>query len=342
MSRVEDDRQAARLAERQVEARRNEESQRNKKSAEASTFKKLVGQTQQQAQQAQARAAQANVKDPHAQENIGQSAIAMLLESSEANQAEEAKGKTQNESAFKSRLGSKTFGENVKQTTSHEGEQGSQVRQSDQQTGTQQLKQANTEKANTSQAGAHRKVDAKLGRDGLEERYEASESSSLNANTGGVGGARGEKGGLKADADKGGGGGGGQSGKDEKGGAGAMQPGFRFNPALMAPVPVAKQKDVSGSERLRKVANELAQKIVEKVRVGTNAAGKVEFQVDLRSDVLKGLSVKVSSHNGKIKAVFQGSDRDVLKLVDEQKEALTQALAARGLSLEDFKVEARA
>jgi hypothetical protein len=163
MSRVEDDRQAARLAERQVEARRNEESQRNKKSAEASTFKKLVGQTQQQAQQAQARASQANVKDPHAQENIGQSAIAMLLESSEANQAEEAKGKTQNESAFKSRLGSKTFGENVKQTTKHEGEQGSQVRQSDQQSGTQQLKQANTEKANTSQAGEQRKVDAKSG-----------------------------------------------------------------------------------------------------------------------------------------------------------------------------------
>jgi flagellar hook-length control protein FliK len=99
---------------------------------------------------------------------------------------------------------------------------------------------------------------------------------------------------------------------------------------------------VSGSERLRKVANELAQKIVDKVRVGTNAAGKVEFQVDLRSDVLKGLSVKISSQHGKIKAVFQGSDRDVLKLVEEQKEALSQALAARGLKLDDFKVEGRA
>ncbi|MDX2013799.1 MAG: flagellar hook-length control protein FliK [Myxococcaceae bacterium] len=341
MSRVEDDRQAARLAERQVEARRNEEAQRGKKSAEASTFKKLVGQSQTEAQQAQARAQQAHVKDPHAQENIGKSAIAMLLESSEAQQAEETKGQTQKDSAFKSRLGSKTFGENVKQATRHEGEQGSQVRQNDQQTGTQQLKQAGSDKATTSQVSEHRKADAKVGRDALEERHEASESSSLNATSGGVGGARGEKGGLKADADKGGGSGGGQGGKDEKGGAGAMQPGFRFNPALMAPVPVAKQKDVSGSERLRKVANELAQKIVEKVRVGTNAAGKVEFQVDLRSDVLKGLSVKISSHNGKIKAVFQGSDRDVLKLVEEQKEALTQALSARGLSLEDFKVEGR-
>lgn len=90
---------------------------------------------------------------------------------------------------------------------------------------------------------------------------------------------------------------------------------MRFNPALMAPAPIAKQREASGSDRLRKVANELAQKIVERVRVGTNSAGKVEFQVDLRGDVLAGLSVKVSAHNGKISAV-SGSDRDVLKMIE--------------------------
>jgi acylphosphatase len=51
--------------------------------------------------------------------------------------------------------------------------------------------------------------------------------------------------------------------------------------------------------------------------------------------------VKVSSHNGKIRAVFQGSDRDVMKLIEEQKESLTKALASRGLTLEDFKIEGR-
>ncbi|MCA2978435.1 MAG: hypothetical protein INH37_09150, partial [Myxococcaceae bacterium] len=154
MSRVEDDRQAARLAERQVEARRNEEAQRGKKAADASTFKKLVGQTQQASQQEQARAS-AHVKDPHGQENIGKSAIALLLESSEAQQAEAAKGQTQSESAFKSRLGTKSFGENVKQATRQEGQQGAQVRQGDQQTGAQQLKQAGADKANTSQVSEH-------------------------------------------------------------------------------------------------------------------------------------------------------------------------------------------
>jgi hypothetical protein len=334
MSRVDDDRQAARAAERQMEARRNEELQKNKKASEQSTFKKLVGQQQTQAQVHQQKAAE---KDA----DLGKSVIASLLESAESKQADETKGKQQSANAFTSKLKTKTAGENVAQTSRHEGEQSQKVSEGSQQVDQQGSKLVQTDKGNTARALDERKADAKHTREVLSEK---SDSSDLNATSaaGGAGGARGEKGDLKADADKGGGGQGGSGQKDGKDGAPAMQPGFRFNPALMAPVPVAKQKDVSGSERLRKVANELAQKIVERVRVGTNAAGKIEFQIDLRSDVLKGLSVKVSSHNGKIKAVFQGSDKDVLKMIEEQKEALTQALSSRGLSLEDFKVEARA
>jgi acylphosphatase len=51
--------------------------------------------------------------------------------------------------------------------------------------------------------------------------------------------------------------------------------------------------------------------------------------------------VKVSANNGKISAVFQGSDKDVLKMIEEHEGALKEALRARGLSLEDFKIEAR-
>ena len=181
-----------------------------------------------------------------------------------------------------------------------------------------------------------RKSDAKVQREVMAERGASSDAKQDSAEGSGVG-ARGEKGELKADADKGGGGqqGGGKEGKD---GAPAT---MRFNPALMAPVAIAKPKEATGSDRLRKVANELAQKIVERVRIGTNSAGKVEFQIDLRSDVLSGLQVKVSSHNGKIRATFSGTNKDVLKLVEEQGEALKGALAARGLTLEDFKVERR-
>lgn len=332
MSRVDDDRQAARAAERQMEARRNEELQKNKKSTEQSTFKKLVGQQQTQAQVHQQKASE---KDA----DLGKSVIASLLEGAEAKASDETKGKRETQNSFTNKLKLKTAGENVSQTSRNEGEHQQKVGEGSQQLDQQGSKLAQTDKGNTARSLEGRKADAAHTREALEERHEASE---LNASggAGAAGGARGEKGDLKADADKGGGGQGGSGQKDGKDSP-AMQPGFRFNPALMAPVPVAKQKDVSGSERLRKVANELAQKIVERVRVGTNAAGKIEFQIDLRSDVLKGLSVKVSSHNGKIKAVFQGSDKDVLKMIEEQKEALTQALSSRGLSLEDFKVEGR-
>lgn len=153
--------------------------------------------------------------------------------------------------------------------------------------------------------------------------------------------ASGQKGDLKAeDAGDKGGKGGNQGGKDGK--PNDVPAGFRFNPALMAPVPVAKPRDMAGSDRLRAIANEIAQKIVERVRVGQNAAGKAEFQIDLRSNVLKGLSIKVSGSNGKISAVFSGSDRDVLKMLEEQADTLKSALGGRGLVLADFKVEERA
>jgi hypothetical protein len=332
MSRVEDDREAARVAARLAEAKRAEEAQRNKKAAENNVFSKLVAGQKKEAQQAQ-------------DANLARSAIAQLLEAAEAEQAEFAhaaerglEGKQQ-ESAFKSKLGEK--GQQIKRadTARTESRQGDKLKAAEDQGQAQTAQGRAADQATSAKGAESRKLDAKANAEKLEERKESSDASS--ASRAGATTGKGDKGELKTDADKGGGGqqqGGGDK-KDNN--PAAVNPGFRFNPALMAPVPVAKQKEASGSERLRKVAAEVAQKIVERVRVGTNAAGKAEFQIDLRSDVLSGLSVKISAHNGKIKAVFQGHDRDVLKMIEEQKEALTAALGARGLSLEDFKIEAR-
>ena len=182
-----------------------------------------------------------------------------------------------------------------------------------------------------------RAADAKQTNEALDERGSALDKDSESAALG-VQARREGKGSLKADADGGGKGGG--DGKDKKDGAEAAAS-FRFNPALMAPVPVAKPKPTSGSERLRAIANEIAQKIVERVRVGTNAAGNAEFQIDLRNDVLKGLSIKLSAKNGKIHATFSGSDKEVLKMLEGQRETLKNALAGRGLTLEELRVEAK-
>ncbi len=332
MSRVDDDRDAARVAARMAEAKRNDEAQKGKKAAENNAFSKLV-----QGQKQEAHVAQGS--------SLARSAIAQLIEAAEAGHADEAKHLdkgsqgTQQESAFKSKLGVKGQEQKTQQNTRTDGEHSQHTKLESDQGTAQTSSSRQTDQSSAAKSTQGRGSDAKVSREKIDERKEAGESSSTSAAAGGASGARGEKGDLKTDTDKGGQQGGGQ--KDGKDSPAAANPGFRFNPALMAPVPVAKTKEASGSDRLRKVANEVAQKIVDKVRIGTNAMGKTEFQIDLRSDVLSGLSVKVSAHNGKISAVFQGSDKDVLKMIEEQGEALKAALGARGLTLENFKIEAK-
>ncbi len=338
MSRVDDDRDAARVAARLAEQKRTEEGKKSEKAQQNQTFKKLVGK---QSEAATAQGQQGKAEKNQQKESVGRSAIAHLLESSEAQGQEAAqhldKSQQQPPSAFKGRLGAKAFEEKVTAHARPDGEHAQKLKTESDQGAQQTMAGKQAEQSGAAQRSEGRTADAKVSNERLEERKEASDASSASQTQGAQG--KGDKGDLKVSADKGGSGGQGDS--KDKDGAQAMGPGFRYNPALMAPVPVAKTKEASGSERLRKVANELAQKIVERVRVGTNAMGKVEFQIDLRNDVLKGLSVKISSSNGKITAVFQGADKDVMKLLEEQEDALKKALASRGLSLENFKIEAR-
>jgi hypothetical protein len=298
MSRVEDDRQAQKAAERLVQEKRLQESKAKQRQEGESAFSKLV--QQQKSAQAQ--------QPP--QQNLGKSVLARLQQQGKAG---DLRGQQ-------------------RQTGMSEG-QVSGGRQPE----SPQMAQARKQDQGVTQTRVEsRAADAKDTSKALDERGEALDKDSDNAAMGVQ--ARREKGPIKADADGGGKGGG--DGKDKKDGAEAAAS-FRFNPALMAPVPVAKPKPSSGSERLRAIANEIAQKIVERVRVGTNAAGNAEFQIDLRNDVLKGLSIKLSAKNGKIHATFSGSDKEVLKMLEEQRETLKNALAGRGLTLEELRVEAK-
>lgn len=290
MSRVEDDRQAQRAAERLVQEKHLQESKAKQRQEGESAFSRLV--------QQQKAAPQQPAQKP--QQNLGQSVLARLKQEGKSG---ELRGK-QNE------------------TGKPEG-QATQARKQE-----QGVAQTRTES---------RSADAKVTEETLDERSEAFTQDGEQQALGALAGREG-KGSLKTNADGGGGKGG--DGKDKDKGS-ELGAGFRFNPALMAPVPVAQPKPSSGSERLRAIANELAQKIVERVRVGTNAMGNAEFQIDLRNDVLKGLSIKLTAKNGKIQATFSGNDREVLKMLEGQREALKSALAGRGLTLEELKVEAK-
>jgi flagellar hook-length control protein FliK len=305
MSRVEDDRQAQRAAERLVQDKRLQESKSKQVKEGETAFSKLF---QEQ------KAAQTQPKTPQGQQQqgLGKSVLSRLTQDAKAEQRQAAQGE-------------RTQLSEGRQTDSTQTRMAAQGRQQDQ--GVQQTRVES------------RLADAKTTDEALNERGDALTQSSENAAASAQAGRSGAKGSLKADADGGGKGGG--DGKDKKDGAPELAAGFRFNPALMAPVPVAQPKSTAGSERLRALANEIAQKIVERVRVGTNAMGIAEFQIDLRGDVLSGLSIKLTAKNGKIQAVFSGKNREVLKMLEEQRDGLKSALAGRGLTLEDMRVEAK-
>jgi hypothetical protein len=182
---------------------------------------------------------------------------------------------------------------------------------------------------------AGRKDDARGGDERLQERKESQDNDAA-AHLGARQKAR-----EDARAGAGGGGMGGGSNKDQQGDgqASANAQGFRLNPALMAPVAVAQPRTGAMSEKLRALANEIAQKIVQSVRVGTNRAGEAEFQIDLKSSVLNGLQIKVSGKHGKITAVFSGKDAEVLKLIKQNADGLKQALQGRGLLLAELRIE---
>ncbi|MFY2557589.1 flagellar hook-length control protein FliK [Corallococcus terminator] len=295
MSRVDDDRETARMAERIMLEKKLAEGQAKKRTEGASTFQKLM---QPQAQP------QATAPAPTPQ-TPGAFAKQILAKATQQG---------------------KTFGEQAQQPSQLGGNPAGLAQ-------TQRRADSGATEARAGSRAADSKDDKRTS-EGRDKDMSKAESA--------LGQVSSEKGALiRAEADAGGKGSGG-GGKDKKEGGGTeMAPGFRFNPALMAPVPVAKPKDTAGSERLRAMASEIAQKIVDRVRVGTNAAGLAEFQIDLRGDVLSGLSIKVSAKNGKISATFSGTNRDVLKMLEEHSEGLRTALGGRGLKLETVRFEAK-
>jgi hypothetical protein len=327
MSRIDEEREAQRRAERVMLQKRQEEQKVKERADADSAFARLVGQSQEH-------------KAQQAKDAVGKRAIAHLL-----SQQEEvtAKDLASHEAAAEQQ---RKAGKDADARGAAKSGTAAREAASREEAGVQADRVAGSEvdaehtfvtvtagQAADRQSSEGRKGDAREGLDTLEGRREGSEAAA-QARAGG--GAKG-KGEVKADADGGGKNQGGS--KDDK--PGSDVGGFRFNPALMAPVPVARPKENTGSERLRRLASEIAQKIVERVRVGKNAAGKAEFQIDLRSTVLAGLSIKVSGSHGKIRAVFSGGDREVLKLLQDQAETLKAALTSRGLMLEELKIEER-
>ncbi len=309
--------------------KKREEELRAKKNVEQdSAFARLVNQGKAEKKQLEkasvARSAIAHLLEKESKEKLEEGHLEKAAAAEEQAHGEKA------ESQNRARLSLRGVEQKLKEAYQSDSERAAEGKLADDGAAALVAEGKDADRSASSSAAQSRKSDAKATDKLLEEKREGADKAASTR-----GGARFEKGDLESDADRGGTS---QNQGGDKKESGAP-PSFRFNPALMAPVPVAQAKENRGSERLRAIANEIAQKIVERVRVGTNAAGKAEFQIDLRSNVLKGLSIKVSGGNGKISAVFSGSDREVLKLLREQSEQLKSALSGRGLTLEELRIE---
>jgi hypothetical protein len=96
--------------------------------------------------------------------------------------------------------------------------------------------------------------------------------------------------------------------------------------------------EVKRTRKAREIPQELLDKLVQEVRVGVNAAGKTEMQIDLKEGVLQGMSLKVTSENGKVSCTFVGGDAHAKNLVESSEQRLSRALDKVGLQLESLKV----
>jgi hypothetical protein len=287
VSRVEDDRDAARLAERIAQQKRAEETRKKEGQAADSAFSRLVGGQKAEKQKGERQQAEG--------QGVAKSAIARLLEkkdqvghvkdhSAEERAALEQHGDRDGQARLRGRTSARAFDDKAQAAKTSDSSRGEEVKLAADRGDASVAGHKAIEQADGARGGQGRSSDAKQDRESLEGKQ-----SEKDGKAAAKGGMRGREGANKTDADQGGQGQGGK--KDDQGGnqnAMAAQ-GFRFNPALMAPPPVAKKNETQSSDRLRRLATEIAQKIVERVRVGTNAAGNAEFQIDLKGEVLNGL-----------------------------------------------------
>lgn len=183
-----------------------------------------------------------------------------------------------------------------------------------------------------SRAEANAKSDARSGKGSAEARSEeiAQEVAGGGRSAGPLRGRRGG-GGTSSDDEKS------RSPRDDSK-SDSCAP-FRPPPAALLPPPPLARPVGSSGVRLGAL-KEIVENIVKRASVGTNGDGVPEFRLDLKSDVLSGLSIRVSGGRGrKIRAVFSGSDSEVLAALKRSSSELSDALMARGLTLEDVRFE---
>jgi flagellar hook-length control protein FliK len=79
--------------------------------------------------------------------------------------------------------------------------------------------------------------------------------------------------------------------------------------------------------------------VVREITTGINGAGNHEVHIELTSKTLGGLKIQLERHDGKIDIQFQSRTDDVARLLSRNVNELSQALADRGVQVNEIRVE---
>lgn len=113
-------------------------------------------------------------------------------------------------------------------------------------------------------------------------------------------------------------------------------------PAFQVPMQVDRMPMMPQVAAVEKAAPvvppQMMEQIVQDVRLGINAQGLAEFQFDLKSDVLEGLKLKISTKDGQVSATFIAENIHVKEAIDQGAQELIQALQDRGLEVANLQV----
>ncbi|MBI4821030.1 MAG: hypothetical protein HY791_32520 [Deltaproteobacteria bacterium] len=83
-----------------------------------------------------------------------------------------------------------------------------------------------------------------------------------------------------------------------------------------------------------KIPTELLAQIADSMHVALDKSGGTEVIVSLKGTMLDGVTLRVSSKKGKVRAVFEGCDKQTKNLIESSRGELMRQLGKRGLELD--------
>ena len=81
------------------------------------------------------------------------------------------------------------------------------------------------------------------------------------------------------------------------------------------------------------------QQLVREISVVVNAAGNQQVNIEMNSNVLKGLHIRIERGDAGVAIQFQSTSDQVSGLLSKNLDGLSQALVERGVSVADIRVE---